>query len=93
MNIKWNINPLKCNDIIGTIAISECEHYLITYNHKEQRYRLWYRSNLGYIFPLLSTYYYQFDDFNDHLIYFHQFIERNSKNSVELTPDDLKEEQ
>lgn len=83
MQIKWNItNPLKCNHITGTIAKSDCGHYAITYHHIEQRFRLWFHSNLGYTFPLCSTSYYQFPDFNDHLIWFHQFIERRSENET-----------
>lgn len=85
MSIKWTItNPLKCNHITGIIAKSECGHYEITYNHNEERFRLWFHSNLGYTFPLCSTWYYQFPDFNDHLIYFYQFIERSSKNAADL---------
>lgn len=83
MQIKWDIiNPLKCNHVTGTIAKSKCGHYEITYHHKEQRFRLWFHSILGYTLPLCSTSYHQFPDFNDHLIWFHQFIERRSIQKV-----------
>lgn len=79
MIIKWNVtDPLKCNHLTGTIATSEDGHYQITYNHKEQFFRLWFHSKLGYTLPLYSTHYNEFPDFNEHLIRFHQYIERRS---------------